>query len=107
MTRLRAHCGPLTYRRTAERCKGYIEAVAREADIRLHGDVLDLDSYIALRRDNSAVRICFELTGVALDTDLPDEVVEHPAFMKMQLAAVDMVWWANVSSKRLRDDICF
>ncbi|KAI0787868.1 terpenoid synthase [Fomes fomentarius] len=93
--RLLKHCGPFTYRRFIKHCKDYIEAVAHEADLREHGIVLDLDAYTTLRRENSAVRFCCGLAGYALDIDLPDEVVEHPAFMKMHLATVDMVCWSN------------
>lgn len=83
-------------------CKAYIDAVAREADLRVHGIILDLDAYVALRRENSGVRFCHELASGVLDVDLPDEVVEHPKFLRMHLAAVDMVCWANVSATPLR-----
>ncbi|RPD69751.1 terpenoid synthase [Lentinus tigrinus ALCF2SS1-7] len=94
-TRLHAHCGPLTYARMLKYCKAYTEAVAREADLRARGVILDLDSYVAIRRENSAVRFCLELAGGALNVDLPDEVVEDPTFVKMHLAAVDMIYLAN------------
>ncbi|KAI0661547.1 terpenoid synthase [Cubamyces menziesii] len=93
--RLLKHCGPLTYRRFVKHCKDYIEAVAKEAELRERGEVLDLASYQILRRENSAVRFCFGLAGYALGIDLPDEVVEHPTFMAMHLATVDMVCWSN------------
>ncbi|EIW57365.1 terpenoid synthase [Trametes versicolor FP-101664 SS1] len=93
--RLLEHCGPQTYRRFIKHCKDYIEAVAVEADLRERGEVLDLEAYQTLRRENSAVRFCFGLAGYALGIDLPDEVVEHPAFMAMHLSTVDMVCWSN------------
>ncbi|KAI0833263.1 terpenoid synthase [Trametes gibbosa] len=93
--RLLKHCGPLTYNRFIKHCKDYIEAVAEEADLRERGEVLDLDAYQTLRRENSAVRFCFGLAGYALGIDLADEVVEHPAFMAMHLSTVDMVCWSN------------
>ncbi|KAI0360074.1 terpenoid synthase [Trametes cingulata] len=93
--RLLKHCGPLTYRRFIKHCKDYIEAVAVEAELRERGEVLDLDAYQTLRRENSAVRFCFGLAGYALGIDLPDEIVEHPAFMAMHLSTVDMVCWSN------------
>ncbi|KAI0649321.1 terpenoid synthase [Trametes meyenii] len=93
--RLLKHCGPLTYRRFIKHCRDYIEAVAKEAELRERGEVLDLDAYQLLRRENSAVRFCFGLAGYALGIDLPDEVVEHPAFMTMHLSTVDMVCWSN------------
>ncbi|KAI9000521.1 terpenoid synthase [Trametes punicea] len=93
--RLLKHCGPLTYRRFIKHCRDYIEAVAKEAELRERGVVLDPKSYEILRRENSAVRFCFGLAGYALGIDLPDEVVEHPAFMAMHLSTVDMVCWSN------------
>ena len=73
--RLLKHCGPFTYRRFIKHCKDYIEAVAREADLREHGTVLDVDAYVTLRRENSAVRLCCGLAGYALGIDLTDQVV--------------------------------
>lgn len=71
-----------------------------EADLREQSVVLDVDSYNMLRRENSAVRYCFGLFGYLLNLDLPDEIFEHHVFMRMHLAAVDMVTWANVSHKQ-------
>ena len=68
-----------------------------EAELREKNVVLDLASYDPLRRENSAVRYCFGLFGYVLGLDLPDEIFEHPIFMEMHLAAVDMVTWSNVS----------
>lgn len=59
--------------------------------------VVDLASYDPLRRENSAVRYSFGLFGYVLSLDLPDEIFNHPVFMEMHLAAVDMVTWSNVS----------
>lgn len=74
-----------------------MNALAVEAQLRERGEVLDLDSYTVLRRENSAVRFCFGLFGFVLGHDLPDDIFEHPVFMRMHLAAVDMVCWSNVS----------
>lgn len=60
--------------------------------------MLDPAAYETLRRENSAVRFCCGLAGYALGIDLPDEIVEHPAFMAMHLSTVDMVCWSNVSA---------
>lgn len=69
----------------------------REAELREKGIVLDTQSYMVLRRENSAVRYCFGLFGYLLDIDIPDTVFYHPVVMRMHLAAVDMVCYANVS----------
>ncbi|KAG6832817.1 Linoleate 10R-lipoxygenase cop4 [Tricholoma furcatifolium] len=73
----------------------YCACVVQEAELREKGQVLDLDSFIALRRENSAVRLCFGLIEYCLGTDLPDEVFAHPVFMEIYWAACDLVCWAN------------
>jgi hypothetical protein len=60
-----------------------------------------MERYEALRRENSAVRLCFMLAVYALQIDLPDEVFEDAAFNTIYFAACDLVWWANVSRLRL------
>lgn len=74
-----------------------MRAFGKEAHLRENGIVLDVDSYNALRRENSAVRYCFGLFGYLLGLDLPDEIFYHPILIRMHLAAVDMVCWSNVS----------
>lgn len=68
----------------------------REAELREKDVVLDIESYNVLRRENSAVRYCFGLFGYLLDLDLSDSIFYHPIMLRMHLAAVDMVCWANV-----------
>lgn len=95
--RLAKHSGPTCYRRFVGMCNDYIEAVAVEADLRERGVILDVEPYMLLRRENSAVRFCFGLFEYILGMDLPDEIYDHPVFRRMHLAAIDMVCWANVS----------
>ena len=76
--------------------EAYVNGFTVEAGLREKNVVLDLVAYDQLRRENSAVRYCFGLFGYILDLDLPDEIFEHPVFMRMHLAAVDMVTWSNV-----------
>jgi hypothetical protein len=68
-----------------------------EALLRERGDVLDPEAFIALRRGNSATRVCLGLVEYILGMDLPDEVWEDETFLKAYFAVVDMVCWANVS----------
>lgn len=56
-----------------------------------------MDSFKSLRRENSAIRLCFGLFEFTLGIDLPDSVFEDETFMKMYWASADMVCWANVS----------
>ena len=83
-------------RRFLEHCEDYIEAISKEAEYRERDEVLDMERYETLRRENSAVRLCFMLAMYALDIDLPDEVFEDSAFMTVYFAACDLVCWANV-----------
>ncbi|THV01930.1 terpenoid synthase [Dendrothele bispora CBS 962.96] len=87
--------GSQTSRRFFERCQSYIEAVAKEAQLREHGQVLDLESFIPLRRENSAVPLVFGLFEYALGIDLPQEVFDDSTFQEVFLTAVDLVCWSN------------
>ncbi|KAL6302458.1 terpenoid synthase [Sparassis latifolia] len=93
--RFSSTCGPACYGRFLKLCKGYIDAVIVEAELREREEVLDLQSYLPLRRANSAVPFCFGLFDYALGIDLPDEAYEHPIFKRMLTAAIDMVCWSN------------
>ncbi|KAI0284274.1 terpenoid synthase [Russula aff. rugulosa BPL654] len=67
----------------------------RQASLRDRGEVLELEDYVHLRRENSAVRVCFGLIPYILGIDLPEEVLSDPIFEKIYFNAVDMVCWAN------------
>lgn len=77
-------------------CEAYVEAVAQEAELRETDTVLGLEAFEALRRENSAIRLCFGLFEYVLGVDLPDEVFADDAFLACYWAAADMVCWANV-----------
>jgi hypothetical protein len=74
----------------------YVYAFTREAELRAQGEVLSLDDYIRIRRDNAAVRTCFDLMEWAHGFSLPDEVFEDEAFQQVYWAGIDMVCWSNV-----------
>ena len=67
-----------------------------EAELRERGEVIDMKAFEALRRENSAIRLCFGLFEFVLGVDLPDFVFANEAFMDIYWAAADMVCWANV-----------
>lgn len=71
--------------------------MVQEAGLRDCGEVLELEDYVHLRRENSAVRVCFGMISYILGIDLPEEVFEDPIFQQIYFSAVDMVCWANVS----------
>ncbi|KAJ2922852.1 hypothetical protein H1R20_g14238, partial [Candolleomyces eurysporus] len=87
--------GPNNLRRFIELCERYTECVAIEAVLREEGDVLSLEEYMPLRRNNSAVLLCFSLVEYILGIDLPDDVFEDPDFSEAYLAACDFVCWSN------------
>ncbi|EIW57364.1 terpenoid synthase [Trametes versicolor FP-101664 SS1] len=93
--RLLAFAGPNSYRRFLMHCDDYVNAVAREAEYRERGEVLDIDAFQTLRRENSAIRLCFGLFEFALGIDLPDFVFQDPHFMTLYWSAADMVCWSN------------
>ncbi|KAJ3756329.1 isoprenoid synthase domain-containing protein [Lentinula raphanica] len=93
--RFMSSAGPNAARRFLIHCTDYIECVSKEAELREQDEVLDLASFIDLRRENSAIRLCFGLFEYALGLDLPQEVFDDPTFMDAYWAAADMVCWAN------------
>ncbi|KAI0030533.1 terpenoid synthase [Vararia minispora EC-137] len=86
---------PNTRRHFVECCETYIEAVVEEARLREAGEILGLEDFIRLRRENSAVRCCFALIAYGLKIDFPDAIFEDPVAKQAYLAGVDMVCWAN------------
>lgn len=88
--------GPNNIRRFIALSEDYTECVAQEAELRERGEVLTLDEYIPLRRNNSAVLLCYSLVEYILGIDLPDEVFEDDDFADAYWAATDMVCWSNV-----------
>ncbi|KAI0346574.1 terpenoid synthase [Trametopsis cervina] len=93
--RLMKHIGPASFRRFVAHCDSYIDAVAVEAELRERGEVLGVASFQELRRENSAIRICFDLMELGLGIDLPDAVFEDMTFASLYWAAVDLVCWSN------------
>ncbi|KAL0574236.1 Sesquiterpene synthase 10 [Marasmius crinis-equi] len=87
--------GPISSARFLRHCADYIQAVSLEAELRERGEILDVDAFIELRRDNSAVVLCFDLFEYVLGLDLPETVFQDPTFQEMYWAAADMVCWAN------------
>ncbi len=60
-----------------------------------------METYISIRREGSAVRICDCLFEYVLGVDLPDAVFDDPAFTAMYWANVDIVGLSNVSTYKL------
>ncbi|KAH7911343.1 isoprenoid synthase domain-containing protein [Hygrophoropsis aurantiaca] len=93
--RLTSTLKPRSFQRFLGHCKAYVDAVSEEAELREAGEVLDLASFIALRRENSAIRPCFGLIEYILGIELPDNVLHDPTFQSIYWAGADMVCWSN------------
>lgn len=89
--------GPQSFRRFLKLSEDYIDCVAKEAEYRERNHILDIESFKHLRRRNSGAPVVFGLLECTLGIDLPDEVFEDATFSRLYWAAVDMVWWSNVS----------
>ena len=74
--------------------------MVKEAQLREDGEILAIEPFLALRRENSAVRLCFDLIEYCIGADLPEDVFNDSAFQEIYWSAVDLVCWANVSRKR-------
>ncbi len=88
--------GPDVARRLIEHLCSYVQLVGHEAAIREHDLVLDFESYIALRRETSAMRTAFDLAEYCLDINLLREIYEDPVFVSGYNAALDLVCLSNV-----------
>ena len=88
-------------RRFHKHCAEYLNATIKEAGIRERGEVLTLDEYTLLRRQNSGSLTTFDLIECLLDIDIPDEIFDHPVFSSLVNAAADMICWSNVSVNSL------
>ncbi|KAL4267509.1 Isoprenoid synthase domain superfamily protein [Pleurotus pulmonarius] len=94
-TRYCASATPASTSRFITHTAAYLDSVVSQAGFRKNGEVLDIESFIPHRRDNSATLLCFDLIELALGINLPCEVYASPKFLEVYFAAVDMVWLSN------------
>lgn len=83
-------------RRFIRLCRDYTDSVSEEAALREKQQVLDLQSFTQLRRNNSAILLCFSLIEFNLGINLDDKVYEDPDVAAAYWAACDFVCWSNV-----------
>lgn len=100
-THLQKVMGLQSFHRYLQQSNSYIECMAKVAMYREQGQILDMESFKYLRRENSALRMCLILLESTLGVDLPDIVFEDETFLRMYWAAVDMVCWVNMSASEL------
>jgi len=90
------HAGANTQKRFIATFIDYQDAVIQQIIDQREGHIRDINNYLDLRRDTSAVKPTFALIEIGLD--IPDEVMSHPAIEVMISTSVDMVILNNVSS---------
>ncbi|EJC98233.1 terpenoid synthase [Fomitiporia mediterranea MF3/22] len=73
----------------------FFRAVSKQAVDRRSGVIMDLDSYIVLRRDTSGCKPCWALIEYANGLDLPDFAMQHEAVETLGEATNDIVSWSN------------
>ncbi|KAI0760326.1 terpenoid synthase [Fomes fomentarius] len=93
--RMTATGSPGAQKRFIETFELFFRAVTQQAKDRASGNIPDLESYIAMRRDTSGCKPCWALIEYANNLDLPDEVMEHPIVLGLGEAANDLVTWSN------------
>ena len=74
-----------------------MEAARKEAEYRESGKVVDMEYYHYVRRGTSVALACFALFEPVLGINLPDQVVDHPAFREISIIGMDLLCWSNVS----------
>lgn len=83
-------------RRFVEYCEKYCSAVAKEAELRERGCILNIESYTKLRRENSAAELCFGVIEYVEGIGLPDAVFENDVFQLVYWTGADMLRLTNV-----------
>lgn len=72
----------------------YVEAVAREAEHRAESHILDIETYLPVRRNTIGVPPTFALWELYLD--IPDDVREHPILCEMADLGAELIAIDNV-----------
>ncbi|KAG8908273.1 hypothetical protein FRB99_007806 [Tulasnella sp. 403] len=88
-------CAPGMQRRFLEYTDLYVQAVHEQVLNRAQGHIPTIDSFIELRRDTGALKMCFAMGEFGLNLDLPDEVFECPLIRIMEDCANDVVVLSN------------
>jgi len=86
---------PGVQRRFLKTFEKYMRAVVEEADLRQSGTILDLESYIALRRDTSGCQACWAMIEYGNSLEIPDEVMDYPLLRRLGETTNDYVMLAN------------
>jgi len=72
-----------------------VAAICQQAEDRDNSFVRGVDSYMALRRGTVGAQPTFDLLLLAME--IPDEKLDDPKIVELELLATDMIILANVS----------
>ncbi|KAJ8519126.1 hypothetical protein ONZ45_g3886 [Pleurotus djamor] len=96
MTRYDRISKPNLRRRFLSHLDAYLDTVVTQTSLRHHGKLIaSIEQLRIERRDNSAIKLCFDILELGLGMDLPQFVYDTKEFMDIYLAAVDLVWISN------------
>ncbi|KAK7461741.1 Anterior gradient protein 2 [Stygiomarasmius scandens] len=90
-----SRAGPECMRRFLDHCDVAFAAGAREAELREKGEVLSIKKYLALRRETSGARTCFDMGEYLMNIDLPQALYDDEQFSKGYQAALDLIFLSN------------
>jgi len=68
-----------------------------EARLRDRGEVVGLEDYVLLCRQDSGILLRFDLITYFLDIEIPEEVFADPIFQQVYFSVADTVCWGNVN----------
>lgn len=80
-----------TQRRFIETTQLYVDAIYQQVVNRRHDAIPDIETFIQLRRDTSAVKLVFALVEYSLNLNLPDAVFEDPTIQSLEQGANDIL----------------
>nr|A0A348B782.1 RecName: Full=Sesquiterpene synthase 6; AltName: Full=Terpene cyclase 6 [Postia placenta Mad-698-R]BBD74520.1 sesquiterpene synthase [Postia placenta Mad-698-R] len=94
-TRFIRNAKPCVQTRLRDNIALFFKTAREEARDRERGVLLDLESYINMRRGTSACLSCFALTEYSIGIELPQYVVDDPIVQALNQSANDLVSWSN------------
>jgi len=68
-----------------------------EARLRDSGEVVGLEDYVLLCRQDGGILLRFDSITYFLDIEIPEEVFADPIFQQVYSSAADMVCWGDLN----------
>ncbi|KAL7796671.1 isoprenoid synthase domain-containing protein [Trichoderma ceciliae] len=71
----------------------YVDSVVKQAQYRSESRILDLEDFLAVRRHTSGAPST--IAFYEMNSDIPDDIREHPIVRELEILAVDLIVIAN------------